>query len=107
MDRYDPAQVYSSIDRNGRYAYANQPAIGQWNLTRLAESLLPLMPGEFDTNADLARAELARYLREYEQRFQGVMLAKLGLGEGGTELITPWLELLEQTRTDWTWAHLP
>jgi uncharacterized protein YdiU (UPF0061 family) len=39
MDEYDPATVFSSIDRQGRYAYANQPTIGHWNLTRLAECL--------------------------------------------------------------------
>jgi serine/tyrosine/threonine adenylyltransferase len=40
IDRYDPAAVYSSIDHGGRYAYGNQPRIAQWNLTRLAETLL-------------------------------------------------------------------
>ena len=43
MDAYDPATVFSSIDRQGRYAYGNQPRIGLWNLTRLAETLLPLL----------------------------------------------------------------
>ena len=43
MDIYDPATVFSSIDRQGRYAYGNQPNIGGWNLTHLAESLLPLI----------------------------------------------------------------
>ena len=43
MEAYDPDQVFSSIDVNGRYAYANQPSIALWNLTRLAECLLPLL----------------------------------------------------------------
>ena len=43
MDAYDPATVYSSIDSFGRYAYGNQPRIAQWNLARLAETLLPLL----------------------------------------------------------------
>ncbi len=43
MDTYDPATVFSSIDRQGRYAYGNQPPIGGWNLARLAETLLPLL----------------------------------------------------------------
>jgi uncharacterized protein YdiU (UPF0061 family) len=43
LDAYDPAKVFSSIDRGGRYAYASQPAIGQWNMARLAETLLPLL----------------------------------------------------------------
>src|SRR3954452_15372249 len=48
MDAYDPATVFSSIDHMGRYAYANQPRIGLWNLTRLAETLLPLLAEEQD-----------------------------------------------------------
>ena len=43
MDAYDPATVFSSIDHLGRYAYGNQPNIAQWNLARLAETLLPLL----------------------------------------------------------------
>src|ERR1700757_2923395 len=46
LDHYDPAQVFSSIDEFGRYAYANQPRIALWNLTRFAECLLPLFSGE-------------------------------------------------------------
>src|SRR6202000_1652738 len=47
-DEYDPKPVFSSIDHNGRYAYANQPAIAQWNLARLAETLLPLIDPDTD-----------------------------------------------------------
>ena len=43
MDSFAPDTVFSSIDHKGRYAYANQPYIAQWNLARLAESLLPRM----------------------------------------------------------------
>src|SRR5262249_7384347 len=43
MNAYDPTTVFSSIDRGGRYAYGNQPAITQWNLARFAEALLPLL----------------------------------------------------------------
>ena len=43
MDYYSPSTVFSSIDRHGRYAYQNQPPIAQWNLARLAETLLPLI----------------------------------------------------------------
>ena len=45
MDAYDPATVFSSIDRSGRYAFANQPTIAHWNLTRLAETFLPILSG--------------------------------------------------------------
>ena len=43
MDEYHPAKVFSSIDQQGRYAYANQPQIATWNLARFAETLLPLI----------------------------------------------------------------
>ena len=46
MDHYNPKTVFSSIDHRGRYAYGNQPAIAQWNLARLAETLLPLIDGD-------------------------------------------------------------
>ena len=46
MDAFDPATVFSSIDHGGRYAYGNQPRIAQWNLARLAETLLPLFDAE-------------------------------------------------------------
>ena len=46
MDHYDPDTVFSSIDHRGRYAYGNQPAIAQWNLARLAETLLPLIDAD-------------------------------------------------------------
>ena len=48
MDQYDPATVFSAIDTQGRYAYANQPHIAQWNLARLAETLLPLLDADSD-----------------------------------------------------------
>ena len=46
MDVYDPATVFSSIDRDGRYAYGNQPSIAGWNLARFAEAILPLLHEE-------------------------------------------------------------
>jgi uncharacterized protein YdiU (UPF0061 family) len=58
MDAYDPATVFSSIDHDGRYAYGNQPAIMQWNLARLAETLLPLI----DENSEAAAEAAAEVL---------------------------------------------
>ena len=55
MDAYDPAMVFSSIDEQGRYAYANQPRIALWNLTRLAECLLPLFSDDKDNAVEQAR----------------------------------------------------
>ena len=58
MDAFDPDTVFSSIDHGGRYAYGNQPAIAQWNLARLAETLLPLIDADSSTAVERATAVL-------------------------------------------------
>jgi uncharacterized protein YdiU (UPF0061 family) len=55
LDTYDPRKVFSSIDQNGRYAFANQPRIALWNLTRLAEAMLPLFADDEDTRHPTAQ----------------------------------------------------
>src|SRR5690349_13105970 len=60
MDKYDPNTVFSSIDHGGRYAYANQPTIAQWNLARLAEAMLPLFDENTDRAGERATAALER-----------------------------------------------
>ncbi|TPQ43250.1 hypothetical protein C2U72_28165, partial [Prosthecomicrobium hirschii] len=79
MDAYHPATVFSSIDMQGRYAFGNQPRILQWNLTRLAETLLPLLAD--DEAAAIAAAEdiLGRFRGRFEQRYHAGLRAKLGL----------------------------
>ncbi|WP_249663969.1 protein adenylyltransferase SelO family protein, partial [Lysinibacillus sp. D4B1_S16] len=65
VDSYDPATVFSSIDRQGRNAYGNQPNIGGWNLTRLAEELLPLIHENEELAIKLAQATLEQYPKLY------------------------------------------
>jgi uncharacterized protein YdiU (UPF0061 family) len=79
MNAYDPATVFSSIDRGGRYAYANQPPIAQWNLTRLAEAMLPLFDEDRPRAIELATEELHRFAHLYEEHWLAGMRAKLGL----------------------------
>ena len=79
MNAYDPATVFSSIDRMGRYAYGNQPAIAQWNLTRLAEAMLPLFDADQARGVELATAEVHRFAELYEYSWLAGMRAKLGL----------------------------
>jgi uncharacterized protein YdiU (UPF0061 family) len=81
MDAYNPAQVYSSIDYDGRYAYANQPRIGQWNLARLAETLLPLLADERESAADMANEVLRQFSDRFEAAYFTGMRRKLGLME--------------------------
>jgi uncharacterized protein YdiU (UPF0061 family) len=61
MDTYDPAAVFSSIDRQGRYAYGNQPYAAAWNLARFAETLLPLIASDADRAVELATGALATF----------------------------------------------
>jgi uncharacterized protein YdiU (UPF0061 family) len=107
MDHYDPATVFSSIDTQGRYAYANQPRIAQWNLARLAETLLPLI--DEDTNQAIARATDA--VNASSEHYQGYwikgMRAKLGLfseEEADLNLATEFLTAMEGNNVDYTLA---
>jgi uncharacterized protein YdiU (UPF0061 family) len=71
MDHYDPATVFSSIDEQGRYAYANQPRIALWNLTRLAECLLPLFSEQQDKAVEEAQIGARRFRRPVRRRLSG------------------------------------
>ena len=85
MAAYDPATVYSSIDHAGRYAYANQPAVTEWNLARFAETLLPLFAEEQQQAVDLAVESLGRFRPQYDAAWSAGMRAKLGLPATGGE----------------------
>jgi serine/tyrosine/threonine adenylyltransferase len=79
MDHYDPAQVFSSIDEQGRYAYANQPRIALWNLTRLAECLLPLFSETQDKAIEEAQVALAEFAEKFNTAYKAGLRSKLGL----------------------------
>jgi uncharacterized protein YdiU (UPF0061 family) len=105
MDAFDPATVFSSIDHGGRYAYANQPTIAQWNLARLAEALLPLLHPEPEEAIALATDVLRSFPDRYEACWARGMHAKLGLagGTGDDEaLIDDLLALLHARKVDYT-----
>jgi uncharacterized protein YdiU (UPF0061 family) len=117
MEAYDPEAVFSSIDSNGRYAYDNQPGIAQWNLTRLAEALLPLMV-EGDAVPDRAVADATVVLEGFPELYGTALLQgqrdKLGLDAEAADdatdagLANDWLGLLEQHKVDFTlgWRRL-
>ena len=120
MEAYDPQAVFSSIDRNGRYAYGNQPLIAQWNLARLAEALLPLVVQERgDDQAEAAVAEATAIVQSFEGLYQARLLqgqrSKLGLrgaqpadDADDAQLAADWLGLLEAQAVDFTlgWRRL-
>ncbi|MFC8302595.1 YdiU family protein [Specibacter sp. NPDC057265] len=107
MDVFDPGTVYSSIDETGRYAYGNQPAVAQWNLTRLAEALLPLLHADQERAVALAQESLGSFPRRYSAAWLSGMKAKLGLAadvddKTATSLTDGLLTLLQQDRVDYT-----
>ena len=106
MDRYDPRTVYSSIDQHGRYAFGNQPMIGQWNIARLAEALLPILDADEDKAVEAANAAVARFMDRFQAHWKTVIRAKLGLGEdeleGDQELIRDLLVTLYEQKADYT-----
>jgi uncharacterized protein YdiU (UPF0061 family) len=107
MDAYHPATVFSSIDHQGRYAYANQPNIATWNLARLAETLLPLLDDDQQKAVAQAEQVLGGFSATFEAAFLAGMRKKLGLfsaEEGDGELARDFLDLLAMDGTDFTLA---
>ncbi|MGE7688108.1 protein adenylyltransferase SelO [Lysinibacillus sp. NPDC097214] len=105
MDTYDPATVFSSIDRQGRYAYGNQPNIGGWNLTRFAESLIPLIHENEEDAIHLAQEALKQYPQLYFANWLAGMRAKLGIfneEDHDVALIEELLKLMQQHQADYT-----
>jgi len=102
MDDYFPQQVFSFIDRQGRYRYDNQPGIGQWNLVRFAETLLPIMGEDKDQAVAEAQTALNDYQMQYEQAYAQLMAAKLGLTASHAELVTELLHILQAGDLDYT-----
>ena len=131
MEACDADTVFSSIDHGGRYAWGNQPGIARWNLTRLAETMLPLLHPDVDEAVALATGVIQTFPALYQREWLAVMRAKLGLAEGaraandagGAEnaeaaggnvsaddeadlaLIQRWLTTLQGQGADWTLAH--
>jgi uncharacterized protein YdiU (UPF0061 family) len=103
MDAYAPGTVFSSIDRQGRYAYANQPLILGWNLARLAETLLPFFDGNETRAIDLANGRLDAVAGIYQREWLAVMRGKLGFSgeEAGDAALVDGL-LAAMVGQDWT-----
>ncbi len=108
MDEFSYKRVYSSIDRNGRYAYNNQPQIGQWNLTRLAETLLPLFIDEKEDGkvaVAIAESLLKNYQQQYQNYWLNGMRNKLGLelkDDTDADLANELLNCMEDNQADFT-----
>ena len=105
LDVYDPRTVFSSIDQHGRYAYGEQPRIALWNLTRLAETLLPLLAADETEAVAEAEAALAGYGPRFETAYHAGLNAKLGLTEvrdGDPALAGDLLKRMAENQADFT-----
>lgn len=108
IDEFKSDKVFSSIDRWGRYAYNQQPAIGLWNLSRLAECLIPLLDRPEKEAIDLLNNKLSLYEVEFYAYWTNEFMQKLGLNdsvENKSEIINAWFEYLEESQLDFTLAH--
>jgi uncharacterized protein YdiU (UPF0061 family) len=79
MDIFSMNKVFSSIDQNGRYEYGSQGHIAHWNLTKLAESLLPLLHENMDEAMKLAEVAISEYANDFNSAWISGMRYKLGL----------------------------
>jgi uncharacterized protein YdiU (UPF0061 family) len=105
MDTYDPATVYSSIDQHGRYRYENQPGIVQWNLVRLAETLLPLIADDETAAVERAQAAVNAFPGQFQTAYEAGLRAKLGFFEardGDLKLAQDLLTRMAANRVDLT-----
>jgi uncharacterized protein YdiU (UPF0061 family) len=105
MDAYHPATVFSSIDHAGRYAYANQPNIIQWNLARLAEALLPLLADTKEDAISAANEALDGLAGRFQEVYLGGLRSKIGLTEareGDGDLVKDLLQAMGDHAADFT-----
>jgi uncharacterized protein YdiU (UPF0061 family) len=107
MDHFDPTASFSSIDRQGRYAWPNQPGIMHWNLAVLAECLLPLIDTDPTVAQQQAQAVVDRYAQRFHHLHQSRLAAKLGLDtvkEADGTLVQAFHDVLASERLDFTLA---
>ena len=107
MDRYAPDTVFSSIDRTGRYAYGRQPQVTLWNLSRFAETLLPLIDSDQERAIATATATLETFVPRYEAHWLRGMRAKLGMQtarDGDEQFVGDFLIALHHGQVDFTLA---
>jgi len=105
LDTYDPARTFSSIDRNGRYAFANQPRIALWNLARLAEALLPIIGDDQDRSIKILTERLDTFGARFDATYGAELRKKLGLSteqDGDIELARDLLNRMAAGKVDYT-----
>jgi len=112
LDNYEAGKTFSSIDRQGRYAFGNQGPIGHWNLTRFAETLLPLLDNDQEKAVTVAETALAEFPALYQAALQLRFTAKIGIESGDSNdwsMVENLLAAMEEGEADFTqvFRHLP
>ena len=107
MDGHDPKRVFSSIDSQGRYAYGNQPSIVHWNLSVLAQCLLPLISDDEEQALAVAQSIVDAFPQQYTDAYSGFMAAKFGLDglrADDKQLVDEFFEAIGEDALDFTLA---
>lgn len=105
IDNYDANASFSSIDRQGRYAYSNQPYMAQWNTARFAECLLHLLDEDSEKAIAIATEEIQEFTPIYQKYWLQGMNNKLGLSHiesGDFELANELIEAFKDQNIDYT-----
>jgi len=105
LDEYDPKKTFSSIDHGGRYAFANQPRIVQWNIARLAETLLPLIAEDENVAVLMATERIEQFTAIFDADYARVVRAKLGLAreqDDDASLMADLLSCMASNGVDYT-----
>ena len=107
IDEYHPSKVFSSIDRQGRYAYQNQPAAGHWDLCRFAEAIVPLIDEDKEAAVAKVQEAINGYPTRYEAYWLRGMSQKIGLtqnvdAESDKALIDDLLSRMATNKADFT-----
>jgi serine/tyrosine/threonine adenylyltransferase len=105
MDAFDPATVFSSIDSQGRYAYGNQPHAAAWNLSRFAETLLPLIDASTERAVERATQAVSSFAAGFTEHWLAGLRRKLGLSmsaDGDAALADDLLAAMHRNQADFT-----
>lgn len=107
LNSYDPTKAFSSIDTNGRYAFGNQPNIAHWNLSCLANALLPIIHSDTDTAVKMATEVLNQFPSLYTQLYTATMAAKIGFDEKSIsneviDLLKELMQWMQKEQADYT-----
>ena len=105
MNAYNPNTVFSSIDKNGRYSFGNQPKIAYWNLIILANALIPIISDNQEKSIELVTEKLNKFSTIFSNSWYNMMYKKLGISkpiESDKNLVDSLLELINNKKADYT-----